>query len=275
MDGKTFTEGFKDALFNVKPSIEISFREVKESDDPSKYGIFSLLGEGQSRFVGSASGRIHNLSLAAERTNGVLVPPDSVYSLNKSIGEISFATGYNTAYIITNGRTVLGEGGGVCQTSTTLFRAILNAGLPVVSRYPHAYRVSYYEQDSPVGFDAAIFQPSMDLQFKNDTTNYVLVQSSVDTKTSTLYFKIYGTPDGRSVEITKPVVSNVIPAPEPQYQDDPTLPKGTVKQVDFAAPGANVYFTRTVKNGDKVLFKDTFSSRYQPWKAVYLVGTKE
>ena len=115
----------------------------------------------------------------------------------------------------------------------------------------------------------------MDLQFKNDTTNYVLVQSSVDTKTSTLYFKIYGTPDGRSVEITKPVVSNVIPAPEPQYQDDPTLPKGTVKQVDFAAPGANVYFTRTVKNGDKVLFKDTFSSRYQPWKAVYLVGTKE
>ena len=116
LDGKTFTEGFKDALFNVKPSIEISFREVKESDDPSKYGIFSLLGEGQSRFVGSASGRIHNLSLAAERTNGVLVPPDSVYSLNKSIGEISFATGYNTAYIITNGRTVLGEGGGECQT---------------------------------------------------------------------------------------------------------------------------------------------------------------
>jgi vancomycin resistance protein YoaR len=275
LDAKSFSEGLKEAIFSQKTALAIPVKEVKSSDDPRKYGIFTLIGEGKSTYKGSAAGRVHNLSLAAERTSGVLVPPGGIYSLNKSVGEISAATGYNSAYIISNGRTVLGEGGGVCQTSTTLFRAILNAGLPIVMRYPHAYRVSYYEQDMPVGFDASVFQPSLDLQFKNDTPNYVLVQAYPDTANYALTFRIFGTSDGRSVEISKPVISNVSGAPAPLYQDDPTLPKGVVKQVDFAASGATVYFTRKVKNGDEVLFTDTFTSRYQPWKAIFLVGTKE
>ncbi len=270
-----FRKKFKDALFSSAGSVDIPLEEVKSSDNPQKYGIFALLGEGKSRYTGSASGRIHNLTLAAERTSGVLVPPNGTYSLNRAIGEISYKTGYNTAYIIENGRTVLGEGGGVCQTSTTLFRAALNSGLPITMRYPHAYRVSYYELDSPVGYDAAIYQPSVDLQFKNDTVNYIMIQAEADKKNATLTFRIFGTPDGRSVEISKPVITNVAPAPPPLYQDDPTLPKGTTKQVDFAAGGANVVFTREVKRGDEVLYKDSFKSVYQPWRAVYLVGTKE
>ena len=125
------------------------------------------------------------------------------------------------------------------------------------------------------GIDATIFQPSVDFQFKNDTPNYILVQSQTNVEDNSLTFKIYGTPDGRKVEISKPVVSNVTPPPEALYQDDPNLPKGTTKQVDFAAWGANVYFTREVKRDGEILYKDTFSSRFQPWRAVYLRGTKE
>ncbi|RJR26278.1 hypothetical protein C4561_05690 [candidate division WWE3 bacterium] len=275
LDTKAFTEFFKEVYFSGGKSTELVMRDISGPADKGKYGIHELLGTGSSKFTGSAKARIKNLTLAAERTNGVLVPPDSVYSMNNSIGEISGKTGYDTAYIIQNGRTVLGEGGGVCQTSTTLFRAVLDAGLPIVMRYPHAYRVYYYEIDSKPGFDASIYQPSLDFQFKNDTPNYVLVQSEADLANSTLVFKIYGTSDGRQVEISEPIITNQSPPPEAQYIDDPALPKGTTKQVDFAAWGANVSFTRTVKREGEVLHNETFSSRFQPWRAIYLVGTKE
>ncbi len=274
LDVPKFTADFKKALLEHRPTVQMTMVVINKPESKEKYGIRALLGSGKSRFTGSANARIHNLSLAAERTSGVLVAPGAVYSFNNSVGDINGSTGYDTAYIISNGRTVLGEGGGVCQTSTTLFRAVLNAGLPVVKRYPHAYRVSYYELDSPVGLDASIFQPSLDFQFKNDTANYVLVQSAVDTQNQTLEFKLYGTPDGREVKMTDPVITNVVGAPAPLYQDAPSLPKGYVRQVDFSAPGASVYFTREVTRNGKVIISDTFSSRYQAWRAVFLVGTK-
>lgn len=275
LDSKEFAKRFKKAFFSAEKSIDLPMIVVSGPADKEKYGILALLGEGVSTYKGSGAGRIHNLTLAADRTNGVLVAPGAVYSMNNSIGDVSSATGYDIAYIIQEGRTVLGSGGGVCQTSTTIFRSVLNSGLPVVTRNAHAYRVSYYEQNMPVGFDAAIFQPTWDFQFKNDTSNYVLVQSSYDLAESSLTFRIYGTPDGRTVEITDPVVTNQTPPPPALYQDDPTLAKGVTKQVDFPAWGANVKFTRTVKKDGAVLFEDTFASRYQPWRAIFLVGTKE
>ena len=275
LDIKGFTEDFKKAFFTLRPSVDVSMQDSGFPEEASKYGIYALLGEGTSKFTGSAQARINNLTLAAERTNGILVPPGGFYSLNESVGEISGRTGYDTAWIIASGRTVLGEGGGVCQTSTTLFRAILNSGLPVVERHPHAYRVYYYEIDRPVGFDASIYQPSLDLKFKNDTPNYVLVQSEANLEEKTLTFKLYGTPDGREVEITEPVVTNVSPPPEALYTDDPSLPKGTLKQIDFAAWGANVTFSRKVTKDGEVLYEDVFGSNYRPWQAVYLKGTKD
>jgi vancomycin resistance protein YoaR len=274
-DLKAFADVFKKAYFNGDPDVEVPVISISGPADPQKYGIYSLLGEGSSKYAGSISSRIHNLTLAAERTSGVLVPPGGIYSLNNAIGEISAATGYNSAYIISKGRTVLGEGGGVCQTSTTLFRAVLNAGLPVVSRYPHAYRVSYYEQDSGPGLDASIFQPSVDFQFKNDTPNYILVQSYPDPANVSLSFRIFGTPDGRVVEMTDPVITSQSAPPAPFYQDDPTKPKGYLSQVEHASWGATVKFTRVVKRGGETISDDTFVSNYQAWRAVYIRGTKE
>ena len=275
LDEERFKEDLKSAIFDDRKNVSLVLKNVDDSSDKEKYGILSLIGEGTSHFAGSTAERIHNIILAAGNISGSLVPPGAVYSMNKSVGPIDYQHGFKSAFIIKGGRTVLGEGGGVCQTSTTLFRAILNSGLPIVSRYPHAYRVGYYEQDMPVGFDAAIFQPSWDFKFKNDTNAYVLIQAHSNLSENSLTFKIYGTPDGRSVEISEPVVTDQSPPPPPLYEDDPSLPKGVVRQVDYAAWGATATFTRTVRKEDTILFTDTFTSRYQPWRAVYKVGTKE
>ncbi|MBI4078981.1 MAG: VanW family protein [Candidatus Levybacteria bacterium] len=245
------------------------------TDKVNNLGIEELIGSGTSLYRGSIATRTYNISLAASRINGVLVAPDEIFSFNKVLGDISEFTGYKQAYIIQNGRTVLGDGGGVCQVSTTFFRAVLNAGLPIVERNAHAYRVAYYEQDSPPGFDATIYVPSVDFRFKNDTGKYILIQSVVDQTNAELTFNLYGTSDGREVTLSKPAITNQIPAPEPLYQDDPTLPKGEVKQVDFAAAGAIVVFTREVKKNGKTMLSDKFVSNYRPWQAVYLRGTKE
>jgi len=92
---------------------------------------------------------------------------------------------------------------------------------------------------------------------------------------NTLYFDLYGTSDGRIVNLTKPIVTNQTPPPPELRQDDPTLPKGQVKQVDWAAWGANVSFKRTVTRNGQTLIDETWRSNFKPWQAVYLVGTKE
>jgi len=237
-------------------------------------GIKELIGRGQSNFAGSIANRVFNIKKAAANMNGVLVAPGETFSFNKYVGDISAAGGYKQAYIIKEGRTILGDGGGVCQVSTTLFRAILNAGLPIEERTAHAYRVHYYEEDSQPGFDATIFTPGVDLKFKNDTPAYILIQTAVDEAQTKLVFELYGTGDGRKVEISKARVWDVTPPPPALYQDDPTLAKGVVRQVDFSAWGAKVAFDWKVTRRTEVLQERTFYSNYRPWQAIYLRGTR-
>ena len=238
------------------------------------FGIKELLGVGTSKFFHSIPGRIHNIELAASKINGHLVPPGETFSFNTTLGDVSAQTGFAPAYIIKEGKTVLGDGGGVCQVSTTLFRAVMKAGLPISERHAHAYRVGYYEQDSPPGLDATVFSPSVDFKFKNDTPSYLLIQSSVDTNNLTMKFEIYGTSDGRVGQFTKPIILSQIAPPPDLYQDDPTLQNGVVKQVDFAAWGAKVVFDYTVTRGEQEIFKQTYVSNYRPWQAIFLKGTK-
>ncbi|MBI2021441.1 VanW family protein [Candidatus Daviesbacteria bacterium] len=239
----------------------------------NELGIKELIGRGISNFSGSIENRIYNIKLGASKINGLLVGPGEEFSFNKAVGDISASTGFKQAYVIKSGRTVLDDGGGICQVSTTLFRAVLNSGLPVTARTAHAYRVGYYELGFPPGLDATIFYPSVDFKFKNDTTSHILIQAYV--VGTSLYVDFYGTLDGRVVNISTPVVTNQTPPPPELRQDDPTLPKGTVKQVDWAAWGANVVFIRTVTKAGQLLSKDTFRSNFRPWQAVFLVGTKE
>ncbi len=253
------------AVETVKPAIT--------TDRANAFGIKELIGRGYSEFAGSIAGRIHNVALAASRINGILIKPGETFSFNRTLGDISAATGYQSAYIIKDGRTILGDGGGVCQVSSTLFRAILNAGLSVVERHAHAYRVHYYEQGGyKPGLDATVFAPSVDLQFKNDTPTYILIQAYPDVRKLTLTIELYGAKDGRKAEILNHNVWGVTPPPPPLYQDDPTLPQGKTKQVDWEAWGAKTSFQYKVTREGKVLQDTVFYSNFRPWQAVYLKG---
>ena len=239
-------------------------------------GIEELIGEGISDYSHSINSRIHNIILAASKFNGLIVQKDAIFSFNTNIGDISSSTGYQPAYIIKEGRTVLGDGGGVCQVSTTMFRAALNTGLPIIERTAHAYRVSYYENDSEPGYDATIFTPSVDFKFKNNTPGAILIETDIDKANKILTFKFYGKSDGRSVTFSPVTVWDVVPPPEALYENDPTLPAGTVKQVDYAAWGAKARFDYKVFDADNNMTLDkTFFSSYRPWKAVFLRGTGE
>lgn len=251
----------------IKPEVTLS--------QANQYGIEEEIAEGKSDFSHSIPERIHNIILATSKFNGVIIPKGKEFSFDDTVGDISSLTGYKPAYIIKNGKTVLGDGGGVCQVSTTLFRAALNAGLTITERNAHDYRVGYYENDSKPGFDATVFGPSVDLKFKNDTPAAILIQTEIDNEKNLVYFRLYGKKDGRRVEISSIRLYDQQPAPPAQYQDDPTLKRGVVKQVDFAAGGAKASFDYKVVRGDTVIFQKTFYSNYRPWQAVYLVGTSD
>lgn len=251
----------------VKPTVTLA--------QTNTYGIEELIGEGISDYSHSIPQRIHNLLLGTSKFNGVLIPKNATFSFNSTVGDISSTTGYQPAYIIMAGKTVLGDGGGICQVSTTLFRAVLNTGLPIVEYHAHAYRVGYYENDAKPGLDATVFGPDVDFRFTNNTPASILIQTTADEENHTLYFKFYGKKDARKVELTSPRIYDVTSAPDAQYQDDPTLKKGVVKQIDFAAPGTRSSYSYKVTRGNEVLFQKDFLNWYRPWRAVFLVGTAD
>lgn len=254
----------------VADSISKPLITLASSND---FGIVEKIGEATSNYAGSIPGRIHNVILGTSKFNGIIIPKGTIFSFNNIVGDISAATGYAPAYIIKDGKTILGDGGGICQVSTTLFRAALNTGLPIVERHAHAYRVHYYENDKKPGFDATVFSPSVDFKFKNDTGTAMLLQTYVDKVNQTVYFTLYGKKDGRKVTVTDATIWDIIPAPEPKFQDDPTLKRGTQKQVDWAAPGTKSRFHYTVTKGEEVIQDKEFYSNYRAWQAIYLVGT--
>lgn len=246
-----------------------------QASETNKLGIVELLGEGGSSFKDSIPSRVSNIRVASSRLHGIVVPPGEIFSFGKEVGDISDKTGYEKAYVIKDNKTLLEDGGGVCQVSTTMFRAVLNAGLPIIERQAHYYRVGFYEQGGfPPGLDATVYPPSPDFKFKNDTENHVLIQSVFDSQKKKLYFLLYGTTDGRKTEISKPVIHSQTPPPADVYTDDPNLPAGVVKRFDVAHWGAKVSFIRKVFNADGSLKEEkTFWSNYNPWPAVYLRGT--
>jgi vancomycin resistance protein YoaR len=241
--------------------------------DTNDLGISERIGFGESEYDHSIPNRIHNVKITTDRISNTIVPPGAEFSFNKTLGEVSARTGYRSAYVIRNGRTELGDGGGVCQVSTTLFRAVLNAGLPVTRRLPHSYRVSYYELDSKPGIDATVYSGDVDLRFINDTNHHILVHGEADSNNLYMYFEIYGTSDGRTTQIVDHEVWGYQPPPPPQYFEDPEKPPGYREQVDWSAAGIKAKFKNIVKNAaGEVIREEEYYSNYRPWAAKFVVG---
>lgn len=153
------------APVKVLPSPEAS-KEPTEGQE--------VLGKGSSRYLKDYYDRAHNIKRAAGSLNGVVVHPGETFSFNDQVGAASIKNGYKKTYVYTGDGLAEGPGGGVCQVSSTLYNAIIRAGLPTPERHNHGYTVTYL----PVGMDAAIYYPGVDLKFTNTFDTAVTIRTS-------------------------------------------------------------------------------------------------
>lgn len=242
----------------------------KVNDDASTAGIKELIGEGRTSWRGSPPNRIHNLTLGATKISGTLVEPGQEFSTLHAIAPVTMDNGYLKELVIKNGNRVEPDvGGGLCQVSSTLFRAVIYSGLKVTARTAHSFRVSYYEP--PIGMDATVFDPAPDFKFINDYPTPILIWAIAGN--NSLVFQIYGTKDGRKIEISDPVTFDYTSPGSPIYTETATMAAGAIRQVERATPGASASFTYrvTAANGN-VLENETFFSKYIPVPNSYLYG---
>ncbi len=276
LDVAASLQRIKQQIASENRTIQLVVQTIKPTialEDADKFNIKELVVAGTTSFKGSSAERVQNISVAMNQFHGVVVAPGQEFSFNQYLGDVVDAKGYEQSYVIVGDQTAVGIGGGVCQVSTTAFRAAFFGGYQITQRWAHGYTVGYYEP--PVGLDATVFAPQVDFRFVNDTPNYLLIQPSIDLKASTLTYKFFGTKNNRVVELEGPIISNIIKHGPDIRENDPTLPVGVVKQIDFAHDGKTVVVNRIVKEGDKVLRRDRFVSNYRPWQARFLVGTKK
>lgn len=232
-------------------------------------GIEDLIATGYTNFIGSPPNRINNIQIGLARYNGLLIAPDEIFSFNGKLGPVTAQEGYRQELVIKPEGTIPEYGGGLCQVSSTVFRAALYAGLPIIERFPHFYAVPYYARPGGQGLDATIYPGSKDLKFKNDTPGHLLLQTF--TEGTDAYVNVFGIADGRTVELTDYKTWDIKDPPEPIIAETTDLPPGEKKQVDRAHDGISASWVRKIKkNGEEV--SEKIVSTYKPWPARYLIG---
>ena len=272
------TQGLLQGQHDFPLVLTLAKPAVADDATAASLGITGLVQEYTSYFRGSSAARLQNIDAARKQFYGLLIPPNTTFSMGQAIGDISLDNGYAEALIIYNGQTITGVGGGVCQVSTTLFRTAYFAGYPIVERNAHAYRVYYYEQTATgydhlmAGLDATVYFPLVDLKFTNDRPYWLLMETYFNPDEASLTWKFYSGEDGRVVDWQNLGLRNVVPAPDPLFVENADLPKGTCKQTDYPGDGADITVTRSVSRGGAVLFNDSIITHYEPWQAVYQYG---
>jgi vancomycin resistance protein YoaR len=217
-------------------------------------------------FYGGDPNRIHNVQLVAHLVDRKLIAPGTTFSFNGTTGERSAAKGFREAPVIVNGELQTGLGGGVCQVSTTVFNAAYEAGLPITERTNHALYISHY----PLGRDATVDYPSIDLKFVNDTGHWLLLRTFVGS--SSLVVGLYGTPQHRRVETQTQPLTVVAPAPV-QKTVDATLKPGEVVVDDAGVPAQSTSVERKVYDASgKLLSDQTWYSSYRAEPKIVRVG---
>jgi vancomycin resistance protein YoaR len=239
----------------------------------AELGIKELVVEASTYYSGSPDNRRQNIAVGTALYDGIVIGPGEEFSFNSWLGELSEEAGFTEGNVIFGGRTVSGIGGGICQVSTTIFRAAFYGGYTIIERNAHPYRVGYYEQNSAPGFDAAIWTPERDFRFQNDTPYHLLIEAEVFPATNTLQFRFYSTKTDRQVEIKAPIIKNQEPARETLYESNPDLSPGQIVQVDYAAEGADVTVQRIIRDAQgNILKEDSIYTHYLPWGAIYQVA---
>ncbi len=208
---------------------------LSDVESATALGITSRLAKGETDFKGSPKNRIHNIVTGIARYHGLLIAPGQEFSFNEFLGSVTAEAGFKPELVIKNNVTTPEFGGGLCQVSTTLFRAAVYAGMKITVRRNHSYAVRYY---GTPGFDATIYPPYTDFRFLNNTPGYLLIQTNIDG--TRLSFELWGTDDGRQVTVD---------GPHPYGKQPNGALKATLKQ--------------TVTKGGQTLIEDTFKSNYK------------
>jgi vancomycin resistance protein YoaR len=258
-------------IHNIPLIIAITQPGASNDATAASLGITGLVSSNTSFFRSSSADRMQNIKTAAARFDGLLIPPNTTFSMGAAMGDISLENGYAEALIIYNGQTILGVGGGVCQVSTTLFRTAYFGGYPINERHEHAYRVRYYEQtatsydSSLAGLDATVYFPLVDLKFTNDRPYWLLMETIFNPDNSSLTWQFYSTDDGRKAEVENLGLQNRVTAPDPVYEENPGLGKDEISQDDWwYEDGADITVTRVVSRNGQVLFSDSTKTHYAP-----------
>src|SRR5215831_4158198 len=231
-------------------------------------GITGTVGAYETFFGGDAN-RIHNVQLVSHLVDRKLIAPRATFSFNQTTGERTAAKGFREAPVIINGELETGLGGGVCQVSTTVFNAAFEAGLPITARTNHALYISHY----PLGRDATVNYPDVDLKFVNDTGHWLLLRTWVST--SSLTVALYGTPQHRRVDsVAQPL--RVVSPPPVEKSPDPTLAVGQTVVDDPGVPSQATSVERKVYSSSGKLMSDqSWSSYYRAEPKLVRVGTKK
>ncbi len=265
----TSTESF---LTPVPVSVIFTEPEVTTAS-LNDFGISEIVGMGSSSFKGSPTNRIKNLTRAVERLNGALIPPGEEFSTNKYAGPYTPENGFLPELVIKGNKIKAEVGGGMCQIGTTLFRMAMNSGMPITERHNHSLVVGYYADpvNGNPGTDATLYDPLLDFKFKNDTGNYLLLETAIDYKTQILTFTLWGKPDGRSGSFTHPIVKKWLPTGKTQTTFTNTLKPGEQKcQHAYTGAQATFTYTRFTAQGEKI--DEVFDSYYRSLPQICLVG---
>ena len=257
-------------------SIEIVVKKIEpqiKTADVNNLGITDIVGVGVSTFKDSHNNRIKNIANAVKKLNGTLIKPNEEFSANHYAGPYTIANGYLPEAVIKGDEIKNEVGGGMCQIGTTLFRMAMNSGMDITQRANHSLVVSYYADpvNGNPGTDATLYEPIHDLKFKNDTGNYLLLQTDIDYKKQQLTFTLWGKPDGRSGSYTHPVVNRWLGVGAPQDIEVDDLPPGVKKcQSAFRGAVASFTYTRTTPGGEKI--ERVFDSYYRSLPRICRVG---
>jgi len=247
--------------------------EVTVPDSLKALGVTDLVGVGYSDFSGSPSGRVHNINEGINQFNGVLIQKDAEFSFMDQLSPVDAEHGFLPELVIKGDETIPEYGGGMCQVSSTMFRAALYSGLPITARTNHSYAVSYYARPFGYGLDATVYDPKPDFKFLNDTPGALLVQSY--TEGDSAYYVFYGTNDGRRVTMDGPRAYDYRNLPTAVTTYVTTLAPGERKLKEHGHRGFQVDWTRTITKADGTTISETIHSDYEARPEKWEEGTAD
>lgn len=222
--------------------------------------VTGLMGTFSTNYSSSAPGRCHNIELATAAVNGTVVMPGETFSFNDVVGPRTVERGYKEAGTYVGNKVEPGIGGGICQVSTTLYRAVMKSNLRSVERTNHSMSVGYAKP----GLDATVSYGYLDYKFKNTYDFPIYIQGTTQGKNVT--YNVYGDPsvlNGKTYDMASEILQTI--PPKQQVVDDSTLPVGQEiteggGTTGYVARSYQVTYENGVEVNREVISNDTYAS---------------